>query len=150
MAVNLSAGLYYINGGEVNINSGSVTGTGVMFYLANGAYVSIQNGATVNLSAPTATNSTTGVYEGILFFQQRNYSGQTASTFAGGSNTTITGSIYMPNSEVIFDNGSAESSTMALIANSVNFEGGATTFVQATSQSQTGLPVSTTSYSVLQ
>lgn len=150
MAVNLSPGLYYINGGEVSINSGSVTGTGVMFYLANGAYVSIGNGATVTLSAPTSTNTTAGTYEGILFFQQRNYSGQTASTFAGGSNTTLTGSIYMPNSLVNFNNGSTESSTMALIANSVDFEGGATTLVQATSQSQTGLPVASTSYSVLQ
>lgn len=151
MAVNLSPGLYYINGGEVNINSGSVTGNGVMFYLANGAYVSIQNGATVTLTASTTTNTTNGqVYEGVLFFQQRNYAGQTASTFAGGSSSNLTGTIYMPSSLVNFNNGSTESSTMALVANSVDFEGGATTFLQATSQSQTGLPVSTTSYSILQ
>lgn len=147
MSATMAPGAYYINGGVFSIQGGStLTSTGgVTIYLANGAYVNIANGSTVNLAAQTS-----GSYEGVLFFQQRDYSGQTGSTFAGGSNTTLTGSIYMPNSEVTFDNGSSESSTMALVVNSVNFEGGTTVLVQATSQSQTGLPVSSTSYSVLQ
>ncbi len=134
----MGPGVYYINGGSFNIQGGStLTATGgVTIFLTGGAYVNIANGSTVNLSAQTS-----GTYQGILFFQDRTVSNPTASTFAGGSSTTLTGSIYMPKSLVNFNNGSTESSTMALVVNSVNFEGGATTFLQATSQSQTGLPV---------
>jgi len=134
----LGAGVYYINGGSFNIQGGStLTATsGVTIFLTNGAYVNIANGSSVTMTAQSS-----GTYEGILFFQDRSMSSPTASTFAGGSSTRLTGSVYMPNSLVNFNNGSSESSTMALVVKSVDFEGGSTTLLQATSQTQTGLPV---------
>jgi hypothetical protein len=145
MSAVLGAGTYVINGGSFNIQGGStLTATsGVMIYLTNGAYVNIANGTTVNM-APESS----GTYQGILFFQDRTMTSPTASTFAGGTNTTMTGSLYLPHSLVNINNGSSVN-TEALVVGSVDFEGGAT-FNQATSQSQTGLAVSTSSASILQ
>jgi hypothetical protein len=156
-SLTLNPGVYYINGGEFSIQGGGtltatsgvtifLTGTGTNY--ANYAYVNIANGVTVNMTAQT-----TGPYEGILFFQDRCPSctgSPQESVFAGGSSTTLTGSIYMKNSAVEFDNGSTESSTMALVVGSVNFEGGTTVLNQATSQSQTGLPVASNRSALVQ
>lgn len=145
MAATMGAGIYVINGGSFSIQGGStLTATsGVMIYLTNGAYVNIANGVTLNM-APEST----GTYQGILFYQDRTMASPTASTFAGGSNSTMTGSLYFPNSLVNINNGSSVN-TEALVVGSVNFQGGAA-FSQATSQSQTGLAVSSSSFSVLQ
>ncbi|HEY3826232.1 MAG TPA: pilus assembly protein TadG-related protein [Bryobacteraceae bacterium] len=145
MSAVMGAGTYVINGGTFSIQGGStLTGTsGVMVYLTNGATVNIANNATVNMAAQS-----TGTYEGILFFQDRTMTSPAASTFAGGANTTMTGSLYFPNSLLNINNGSS-TNTEAVVAGSVNFQGGAT-FKQATNQSQTGLPVPTTSVAVLQ
>jgi hypothetical protein len=145
MSAVMGAGTYVISGGSFSIQGGStLTATsGVMIYLTGGAYVNIANGATVNM-APESS----GTYEGVLFFQDRTVSSPTASTFAGGSNTTMTGSLYFPNSLVNINNGSSVN-TEALVVGSVNFEGGAA-FNEATNQSQTGLAVSTSTVSVLQ
>jgi hypothetical protein len=114
-----------------------------MIYLTNGAYVNIGNGVTVNM-APQSS----GTYEGVLFFQDRTMTSPPASTFEGGSNTTMTGSLYFPYALLNINNGSS-ANTEALIVNSVNFQGGAT-FNEATTQSQTGLVTSSSSVSVLQ
>jgi hypothetical protein len=145
MSAVMGPGTYVINGGTFSIQGGStLTATsGVMIYLTNGATVNIANGATVNMSAQA-----TGTYEGILFFQDRTMASPAASTFAGGANTTMTGSLYFPNSLLNINNGS-NTNTEAVVAGSVNFQGGAT-FKQATTQSQTGLVVNSSATSVLQ
>jgi len=51
----------------------------------------------------------------------------------------LTGSLYLPNALLNINNG-ANAQTEAIIAGSVNFQGGAT-LNQATSQSQTGLSI---------
>jgi len=146
MSAILGAGIYVINGGSFSVQGGgTLTATsGVMIYLTNGAYVNIANGVTVNM-APQSS----GTYEGVLFFQDRTMTSPTASTFAGGSTTTMTGSLYFPWALVNINNGST-ANTEALVVNSVNFEGGAT-FNEATTASQTGLvSTPTSSVSVLQ
>jgi hypothetical protein len=145
MSAVMGPGTYVINGGTFSVQGGStLTATsGVMIYLTNGATVNIANGATVNMSAEG-----TGTYEGILFFQDRTMASPAASTFAGGANQTLTGSLYFPNSLLNINNGS-NSSTEAVVAGSVNFQGGAT-FKQATTQAQTGLVVNSSATSVLQ
>jgi len=145
MSAVMGPGTYVINGGSFSVQGGStLTATsGVTIYLTNGAYVSIGNGAALNMTAQGA-----GTYEGVLFFQDRTMANPTASTFGGGATTNFTGSLYFPNSLLNINNGSS-SNTEAVIAGSVNFEGGAT-FKQATTQSQTGMVVSNTASSVLQ
>jgi hypothetical protein len=113
-----------------------------MVYLTGGATVSIANGATVNMTAQSS-----GTYEGILFYQDRS-SAESSSDFAGGASMTFNGTLYMPKSDLTFDNG-INAATSVVVANTVNFEGGAT-FNEATSQSQTGMPVSTAAVAMIQ
>jgi hypothetical protein len=138
----LASGIYVISGGPFSIQSGPLTASGpVLIYLSGpSAYVSIANGTTVNLSAMSS-----GTYEGVLFFQDRSQTSPPQSTFAGGANMTLAGSLYFPYALVNINNGS-NTSTEALVVGSVNFEGGAT-FKQGT-QAQTGLTsaATTTSY----
>ncbi len=145
MTANLGPGTYVINGGSFNIQGGTTLNatSGVTIYLTNGAYVSVGNGATLNMSAQGS-----GTYEGVLFFQDHTMANPTASTFGGGASMNLTGSLYFPHSLLNINNGS-NSNTEAVIAGSVNFQGGAT-FKQATTQAQTGLVVSNTASSVLQ
>jgi hypothetical protein len=61
-------GVYVIDGGGIQFGSGAVIGSGVTFYITGSSFtnnqlVSINNGMTVNLSAPTS-----GTYQGLLFF----------------------------------------------------------------------------------
>jgi hypothetical protein len=139
----LASGIYVISGGPFSIQSGPLTASGpVLIYLSgSAAYVNIANGTTVTLSAMSS-----GTYEGVLFFQDRTVLSPTASTFAGGSNNNLTGSLYFPNALLNINNGS-NTSTEALVVGTVNFEGGAT-FKQGT-QAQTGLSSAVTNTSYL-
>ncbi len=144
MNATMGPGIYIINGGQFSIQGGStLTATsGVMVYLTGGATVSIANGATVNMTAQSS-----GTYEGILFYQDRS-SAESSSDFAGGANMTFNGTLYMPKSDLTFDNG-VNTATTVVVANTVNFEGGAT-FDEATSNSQTGMPISTAAVAMIQ
>jgi hypothetical protein len=146
MSMQMGAGTYVINGGVFSIQGGSTLTTtgGVMIYLTNGASVNIGNGTTSTMSAESS-----GTYEGVLFFQDRTMTSPAASTFEGGSTMNLTGSLYFPNALLNINNGSA-ANTEGLVVGSVNFQGGSQTYNQATSQSQTGLPVSSSAFSVLQ
>ena len=144
MSAILSGGIYIINGGTFNIQGGStITATGgVMIYLTGGATVNIANGSTVTLSAMSS-----GAYQGVLFYQDRTMSSPGSSTFAGGANMNLSGSLYFPNALLNINNGS-HTSTEAVVAGSVNFQGGET-FYQATTSSQTGLGTPGTSSVVI-
>ncbi|HVW06973.1 MAG TPA: pilus assembly protein TadG-related protein [Bryobacteraceae bacterium] len=135
MSAVMAPGIYIINGSSgfnVANGGGTLTATGgVMIYLTGGAQVNIANGSSVTLSAQSS-----GPYEGVLFYQDRTQTAGT-STFAGGANQSLTGSLYFPKSTLNINNGS-NTSTLGIVAGSVNFSGGAT-LKQATSFSQTGL-----------
>jgi len=116
-SLTLSPGVYVINGGSFNLQSGPVTSSGgVTIYLTNGATVNIGSGVPVTLNAPS-----TGTYAGILFFQDRNDMG--TSNFAGGTADILQGTIYAPGGKVLFTNG-LQQSTMAVVAQDVDFESG--------------------------
>lgn len=120
--VTFAQGNYIINGGGIGFGGGSTaSGSGVMFYLtgtntqgvyASGAAttyasVAIGNSVTANFSAPT-----TGVYQGILFFQDPSITllttgGGNGATFTGGSNMKLSGSLYFPTTIVSFANGAS-------------------------------------------
>ena len=49
-----------------------------------------------------------------------------ASTFAGGADMNLTGSLYFPHATLDVNNGAAAAgTTMAIVADMVNFQGGA-------------------------
>lgn len=136
MNAQLSGGTYIISGGTFSIQGGSkLTATGgVMIYLTGGATVNIANGTTVTLSAQTS-----GPYQGILFYQDRSVASPGTSYFAGGATMNFTGSLYFPHSLLNVDNGTnTTGSTMAIVANKVNFQGGAN-FLADNNGSKTGI-----------
>jgi hypothetical protein len=123
MALQMSPGTYIVNGGTFSIQGGStVTATGgVLIYLTGGATVNIANGASVTLSAQAS-----GAYQGVLFYQDRTMAAPGASTFAGGADMNLTGSLYFPHATLDVNNGAAAAgTTMAIVADMVNFQGGA-------------------------
>jgi Flp pilus assembly protein TadG len=90
--VTLSPGTYIINGSAGLQFSGNnqVSGTGVTFYIANGAFGMVGN-TILNLSAPTSTSDP---FNGILFDQSP---GDTsAASLVGNSGSNIQGIMYFP------------------------------------------------------
>lgn len=94
----LNPGVYVVSGGDLKINANAnISGSGVMFYLTNGARVSINGNATVNLSA-----ATTGPYSGLLFFGDRSDTGASKNTFNGTAASKLTGAIYFASQNIQF------------------------------------------------
>jgi len=93
--VTLKAGEYYL-GGDLNIGSNAtVTGTGVTLYMEDGAAVKINGSSTITMSAPTS-----GDYQGILFFGDRDST--ETQTFNGSASMHLTGNLYFPNQTVTY------------------------------------------------
>lgn len=134
--LTLPAGLYYLKNGTLSWQNGSITGTGVTIYLAGPTVtgISINGNVNVSLSAPTS-----GPYDGLVIYQNRNLSSPPTHTFNGGSTMLFQGSIYLPGSYVNYSGGSSTTPS-ALIANQINFTGNAS-FGTDTTGSLTGLPI---------
>lgn len=124
--VVMNPGVYIINGGSFSVQGGvKLTGTGVTIVLTgsgnNYATVSIANGTTVNLTAPT-----TGSTAGLIFFQDPNAPNSSSDSFQGGASETLTGALYFPSQTVIYANGTASASPCTqLVAWHITFQGGA-------------------------
>ncbi len=74
------------------------------------------------MSAPTS-----GVYAGILIYQDRNTAPGVTLKLTGGSTMTLDGIIYAPSTDVEFSGGtSADRSSIFIIADEVEFKGGDT------------------------
>jgi len=127
--LTLNAGTYIIDGGSFSANSqATITGNGVTIILTsssgnNYGGISINGGATLNLTAPSAT-ATSGV-PGIAIWEDKNAPDQ-GPKLNGGSTQIINGAIYLPSQNVTFNGGSSTgTSCMQLIANTITFSGNA-------------------------
>ncbi len=100
--VNLAPGMYIVDGGDLVITSTAhLNGSGVTFFLTNGARLIIDGGADVTISAPTS-----GTYSGLLFFADR--SGPSLVHQLSGSATSLfSGAIYLPNDELVISGSNA-------------------------------------------
>lgn len=107
----LATGIYVIDGGVLDLTHNStVTGTGVMFVLKNGATVKLGgmgNANAINLTPMTAANfastpyaSQANDYAGILIFEDRNNNPSQSHIFNGNSNSLIEGLIYLPDGDL--------------------------------------------------
>jgi hypothetical protein len=113
--VTFSPGTYVVDGGSFDIGSkanvsidASVPApngdTGVTFILTSStgasdiAYLNINAGATINLTA-----STKGTYAGILFYQDRNAQDIKTNTINGNASTFFQGAFYFPSQEIKFN-----------------------------------------------
>jgi hypothetical protein len=119
---NLGCGLYYITGNLTatgngfNAPSSGTTGCGVTFYVMGN--IDIGNGGqNISLIAPTS-----GTYNGILFWQP-----ESGTTFSvnGGSNTTMEGVVYAPNTAINLNNGSSSNIYLDVVGNTINMQGAA-------------------------
>ncbi|MGB0670971.1 MAG: pilus assembly protein TadG-related protein [Rhodospirillales bacterium] len=95
--MTLNPGIYVIDGGDLSIVSGAqVAGTGITFFLTNGAKLSIAGTASVTVSAPTS-----GTYAGVLAYVDRD-DPDANHIVNGNSSTVLNGAIYAPSAEVRF------------------------------------------------
>jgi hypothetical protein len=123
--VTFNAGTYILNGGGFNWGgSATLNGSGVMFYITGqagytAAPLNAQGNGSINLTAPDS-----GVYEGLLFFQDRNVTYSTANTFIGNSNSVTTGAFYFPTTSLSYS-GSSTGRYQALVAKRVTMTGNA-------------------------
>jgi hypothetical protein len=89
--VTLNPGIYYMKGGGFSAaGQGNLTGNGVMLY-DDGSGISITGQGQVTLSPMTS-----GIYQGITLFENRNSSAGISVT--GNGNMNITGTIYAADS----------------------------------------------------
>jgi hypothetical protein len=88
-SVTMAPGIYYMDGGDfIFTGQGNLTANGVMIYSTGG--LSITGNGSVALSPPTS-----GIYQGISYFQDR---GSTATDkVAGNGLYNITGTFYSAN-----------------------------------------------------
>jgi Flp pilus assembly protein TadG len=113
------------NGGVANLG-----GQGVFFYLTSTATLTIAGGANVNLVAGGTlesdghtTTPSTG-YDGILFYQA---TGNTNPIqVQGGATTFLNGAILAPSANVVLSNGTSNSVTGGIVAQTLTMYGGAT------------------------
>ena len=141
--VTLTPGIYVIHGGVLHFNSGgpNLGGEGVVFFLTQGASLSIDNGADLNLVAGGNTTSSggtaasTGIYNGIVFYQDPGYKQVANETSAdigdsnaisiqGGSKSYLNGAIYAPLANVTLGNGSNFTVTSNIVAKTLTVNGG--------------------------
>jgi len=124
--VKFNPGTYYLVGGGLNANAGaSLTGTGVTFVNTEKkpgyAYdkIWINGGAVIDLSAPTS-----GIWQGILFYQDPKINSTKQNVFNGGSEMKLVGIVYFPTTSTKFaGNFGSEANQLLMIVDKVEFTG---------------------------
>jgi hypothetical protein len=124
--VSMNPGVYFVDQGVFTVGGAvQLTGSGVTVVLTSStgsgyATISIGNGATVTLSAPTS-----GATAGIVFFGDRSAPATNVQDLGGGAVIDINGAIYFPTQDVKFQNGvSNPSGCTQLIGGTIEFTGG--------------------------
>jgi len=115
----LQPGTYIVNGPVTFESQAQVSGSGVTI-IASGA-VTVNGGASLNLSAPTA-NASSGV-PGIVLASPTTAS----SKINGGSSSAFQGALYFPNANIEFTGNSANGGNgcTQVVADTVTFKGSA-------------------------
>ncbi|MFC4295455.1 pilus assembly protein TadG-related protein [Novosphingobium tardum] len=130
-----STGVYILDGGGLEIDGQySVTGAGVMFVLKNGAYIKINGGSNINLTAIQASDLVArGVtvdqankLAGMLVFEAKDSSSSNRNRINGNAATVLNGTVYLPNSGVDFlGTATVTSQCLMIAAATINITGDA-------------------------
>ncbi len=122
----LNPGVYYVDGGTFSVGGSVIMkGTGVTVILTshtsgNYSTATINNGATVTLSAPI-----TGTTAGIVFFGDRRAPARNTNNLEGGASININGALYFPTQTLLFQNGASNPSACTqLVAGTIQLVGG--------------------------
>lgn len=144
-----SPGVYVIDGGSFEVHAQyDVTGSGVMFVLKNGAGIVINGGSNINLTAMTVSELVAqGVSQenaeklaGMLVFEDPDSEGDTGNKINGNADTVLNGTIYLPNSGMVFSGtASVTSQCLMIAAKTITLQGNVemTTFCPAGSTEDT-------------
>lgn len=124
--ITLAGGIYVIEGGNLKVNAQySLTGTGVMFVLLNGAGIEINGGATINLTAMQTVDQliAAGVdpdqaerMKGMLIFEDPDGPGNDNNSINGNAGVILNGIVYTPNSALAISGAMRGSSTCLELA----------------------------------
>jgi hypothetical protein len=119
-SVYLNPGVYYINGGGINMSGpSSIIGSGVMIYNTGGGAINLSGAGNISLNPMIS-----GTYAGITMFQDR--SNTASATLSGGSNISNTGTFYFPSATLTLSGTSGTAAVGAqVIANKLALSGGA-------------------------
>jgi Flp pilus assembly protein TadG len=134
--VTLNAGIYYIDGGSFTANGGAVIksngGVTLVFTKKNGSSwptVTINGGATIDLTPPT-----TGQTAGIVIFGDRNMPVGTSFKLNGGSGQYFGGAIYIPAGAITYAGGAGTSTSCTqIIGDTVSFTGNSSLAINCSS-----------------
>jgi hypothetical protein len=115
--LHFNPGLYVFDGAGISFSAGTITGTGVHFYLtakndSPSESFNITANADVTLSAGTTDDF--GM-QGILIYHDRNATGDIDHSLAGGANMDIDGILYFPTSDVRYEGGASEDTNASTI-----------------------------------
>ena len=111
--VHFNPGTYVITTGGLSFQgSGTVTGTGVTFYVAAGS-VAFSNSQTIQLKA-----STNAPYAGVLIFQPNG--NNNAATITGKGGSSLQGALYFPNATLTMSGAGTGAQYMLLVAKTLN------------------------------
>jgi Flp pilus assembly protein TadG len=117
--------IYLVGGGGISLQgNNTLTGSNVMIYFTDAsASVTLNGNASVTL-----TPMTTGPYQGIGLFENRN---GTDLTLTGNGNMNISGTVYAPSAGVTaVGNGTTDVFASQIIANSMTLKGNGTVNVK--------------------
>lgn len=117
--VHFNPGIYVINGAFSVSGGAALSGSGVTFYLPQGASVSISGGGVLDLVAPSS-----GTYNGILFYQDR--SDTLPGLITGGAYSTLEGIMYFPSASLALNGGSSSQVYASVIAGALSISGSTT------------------------
>jgi hypothetical protein len=134
--LNMNPGTYCLTG-DFDIQGGEVYGNGVTIYLANGAGVTINGGAQVQLAAPGS-----GTYGGIVFFMADGNS--SVVKLDGNGSSRFIGIVFAPDGEIEIGGTAAVNPTYTtqLVGKYVKVHGNAEIDINYTTQpSQVKKPV---------
>lgn len=119
--VKLNPGTYILDGGGFNISrSATINGTGVTIFNTSDSSnpagaISIAGSAIVNLTAPTS-----GIFQGVVFFQPTLTNGASISNSA---TPNITGTYYLPKANLSLTGSVGMSSTAAFVVDTLTVDG---------------------------
>jgi hypothetical protein len=120
--VTMSPGIYILNNANLKVNAqGTLNGSGVTIIATNGSSIDVAGQAITNL-----TPSTTGLFQGILAYGDRNFPG-ISNKFDGGATQGLTGVLYFPTSDVEYNGQSALGGCLQIYALTITLTGGSNT-----------------------
>lgn len=126
--VHLQAGLYIIDGGTLRVNAGSVMfGSGVTFFLTNGAEIAFNGNSILHIDAPTS-----GALSGILFFGDRDDVG-VSHLINGSASSVLSGAFYTPSADLDYrGNFTGSNGCTQVITRRISFSGNSALTVDCT------------------